>query len=188
MRPSGKCESATIDLIAATCLLMGVRRAKAALSSGCKSHPAIATAGSNRNSHGGTKWLKPSISVSRIGDGASVQAATRVNAEQSSKRTMRGSTRLSGKTDTSGGNERSDRFRRCSGVVAAACTQGKRTKHGKPQGVVSASNAIKSLNHDPVPEVHGVKQFVFEGINGFKRESAAEALRRTRNFRETDDD
>ncbi len=26
-----------------------------------------------------TKWLKPSISVSRIGDSASVQAATRVN-------------------------------------------------------------------------------------------------------------
>src|SRR5246127_4602438 len=26
---------------------------------------------------------------------------------------------------------------RCAGVVAAACTQGKRTKHGKPQGVVS---------------------------------------------------
>jgi hypothetical protein len=29
-----------------------------------------------------TKWLKPSISVSRIGDSASVQAATQVNAEQ----------------------------------------------------------------------------------------------------------
>src|ERR1700730_12683562 len=29
-----------------------------------------------------TKWPKPSISVSRIGDSASVQAATRVNAEQ----------------------------------------------------------------------------------------------------------
>ena len=29
-----------------------------------------------------TKWLKPSDSVSRIGDRASVQAATRVNAEQ----------------------------------------------------------------------------------------------------------
>jgi hypothetical protein len=28
-----------------------------------------------------TKWLKPSFSVSRIGDSASVQAATRVNAE-----------------------------------------------------------------------------------------------------------
>ena len=27
-----------------------------------------------------TKWLKPSISVSRIGDSASVQAATRVSA------------------------------------------------------------------------------------------------------------
>jgi hypothetical protein len=29
-----------------------------------------------------TKWLKPSISVSRIGDSASVQAATRANVEQ----------------------------------------------------------------------------------------------------------
>ena len=35
-----------------------------------------------------TKWLKPSISVSRIGDSASVQAATRVNVEQALKRTM----------------------------------------------------------------------------------------------------
>src|SRR6266849_1934793 len=35
-----------------------------------------------------TKWLKPSISVSRIGDSASVQAATRVNAEQASQSTM----------------------------------------------------------------------------------------------------
>jgi len=35
-----------------------------------------------------TKWLKPSDSASRIGDGASVQAVTRVNAEQASKRTM----------------------------------------------------------------------------------------------------
>ena len=41
-----------------------------------------------------TKWLKPSISVSRIGDSASVQAATWVNAEQASKRTMCRPTRL----------------------------------------------------------------------------------------------
>ena len=40
-----------------------------------------------------TKWLKPSDSESQIGDSASVQAATRVNAEQTSKRTMRGPTR-----------------------------------------------------------------------------------------------
>jgi hypothetical protein len=33
----------------------GVRRAKAAFSSGCKSHPAIAPAGSNRSSHGGNE-------------------------------------------------------------------------------------------------------------------------------------
>ena len=36
-----------------------------------------------------TKWLKPSVSVSRIGDSASVQAVTPVNAGQASKRTMR---------------------------------------------------------------------------------------------------
>jgi hypothetical protein len=41
-----------------------------------------------------TKWLKPSVSVSRIGDGASVQAVTRVSAKQTSKRTMRRPTRL----------------------------------------------------------------------------------------------
>ena len=34
------------------------------------------------------KWLKPSINVSQIGDSASVQAATRVNVEQASKRKM----------------------------------------------------------------------------------------------------
>ena len=36
-----------------------------------------------------TKWLKPSDSVTKYGDSASVQAVTRVNAEQTSKRTMR---------------------------------------------------------------------------------------------------
>ena len=33
----------------------GVRRGKAALSSGCKPHPASAPAGSNRSSHGGNE-------------------------------------------------------------------------------------------------------------------------------------
>src|ERR1700738_1180932 len=41
-----------------------------------------------------TKCLKPSDSGSRIGDRASVQAATRVNAEQTSKRSMCRPTRL----------------------------------------------------------------------------------------------
>src|SRR6478609_470051 len=67
----------------------GVRRDKAALSSGCKPHPANSlppeAIGAVMEV---TKWLKPSISVSRIGDSASGQAATRVNAEQASKRTM----------------------------------------------------------------------------------------------------
>src|SRR5450631_3222622 len=61
---------------------VGVCRAKAALSSGASPirqplQPAAITAVMEV-----TKWLKPSISVSRIGDSASVQAATRVNAEQ----------------------------------------------------------------------------------------------------------
>jgi hypothetical protein len=34
---------------------LGVRRDKAALSSGCKSHPADAPAGSNRSSYGGNE-------------------------------------------------------------------------------------------------------------------------------------
>src|ERR1017187_5608450 len=43
---------------------------------------------------------------------------------------------FSGKADTAGVNERSSTPSRCAGVVATACTQGKRTQHGKPQGVV----------------------------------------------------
>jgi hypothetical protein len=66
-----------------------VRRDKAAFSSGCKSHPAKSL---QPEATGAVmevaKWLKPSDSGSRIGDRASVQAATRVNAEQASKRTM----------------------------------------------------------------------------------------------------
>src|SRR4029077_6801085 len=46
-------------------------------------------------------------------------------------------TAISGKADTAGRSERSNTPRRCAGVVATACTQGKRTKHGKPRGVVS---------------------------------------------------
>ena len=85
-----------------------------------------------------TKCLKPSGSGSRIGDRASVQAATRVNAEQASKRTMCRPTRQPFR----GRLTRMGEFRArttpicCTGVVAAACTQGKRTQHGKPLGVV----------------------------------------------------
>jgi hypothetical protein len=42
-----------------------------------------------------TIWLKPSVKrVTKYGDSASVQAVTRVNAKQASKRTMRRPTRL----------------------------------------------------------------------------------------------
>ena len=36
----------------------GVRRGKAALSSGCEAHPATAPAGSNRSSHGGDEMAE----------------------------------------------------------------------------------------------------------------------------------
>ena len=65
---------------------LGVRREKAALSSGCKSHPATAPAGSNRSSHGGNEVAEAfGMRVTIYGDSASVQAVTRVNAEQASK-------------------------------------------------------------------------------------------------------
>ncbi len=80
-----------------------------------------------------TKWLKPSDSVSRIGGSASVQAATQVNAEQTSKmKIVRADLAVvPGKADTAGRTSEDDAHRR-TGVVAAACTQGKRTQHGKP--------------------------------------------------------
>ncbi len=37
---------------------VGVRRGKGAFFSGCKSHPAIAPAGSNRSSHGGDEMAE----------------------------------------------------------------------------------------------------------------------------------
>ncbi len=42
---------------------------------------------------------------------------------------------VSGKTDTTVGLSKYEHSR-CAGVVVAACTQGKRAQHGKPQGVV----------------------------------------------------
>ncbi len=41
----------------------GVRRDKAAFSSGCKPHPATAPAGSNRSSHGGNEVAEASEAV-----------------------------------------------------------------------------------------------------------------------------
>jgi hypothetical protein len=48
---SGTEQESTAPLMSA----VGVRRDKAALSSGCESHPANAPAGSNRSSHGGNE-------------------------------------------------------------------------------------------------------------------------------------
>jgi hypothetical protein len=62
----------------------GVRREKAAFSSGCEAHPASAPAGSYRSNCGGNETVEAfgKMHVTKYGDSASVQAATRVNAEQ----------------------------------------------------------------------------------------------------------
>ncbi len=46
---------------------------------------------------------------------------------------------ISGKADTTGRMSNSDPSR-CAGVVVTACTQGKRTQHGKPDGVVGCDD------------------------------------------------
>ena len=49
------CAAARIDVHLVKSTEAPVRRDKAALSSGCKPHPATAPAGSNRSSHGGNE-------------------------------------------------------------------------------------------------------------------------------------
>jgi len=72
-----------------------VRRGKAALFHGSETRPATAPAGSNRGNCGGNETVEAfGEAVTKYGDGASVQDVTRVNAEQASKRSMRGPTRI----------------------------------------------------------------------------------------------
>ena len=49
---------------------------------------------------------------------------------------------ISGKADTTGRMSNSDPSR-CAGVVVTACTQGKRTQHGKPDSVVGCDDQPK---------------------------------------------
>ena len=87
-----------------------------------------------------TKWLKPSISVSRNTVTARECAGRNASERRASlekDNAQADPTAISGKADTAGVNERSSAPSRCAGVVATACTQGKRMQHGKPQGVVS---------------------------------------------------
>jgi hypothetical protein len=75
--------------------MVRVRRERRLVHSGCKSHPGT---GSFRPVAIGaavevTKLLKPPVEEGRKGDSASVQAVTRVNAEQASKFMMQEPTR-----------------------------------------------------------------------------------------------
>src|ERR1700735_5435723 len=57
-------------------------------------------------------------------------------------------TAISGKADTAGRDERRRRPSRCTGLLAAARTQGKRPQHGKPQSAVRDDRT----NRTPVRE------------------------------------
>ena len=74
---------------------ISVRREKALSSSGCESRPAtVAPAGSNRSNRGGNEAVEAFGVEGPSRDLAIVQAVTRVNVEQASKRVMRKPTRL----------------------------------------------------------------------------------------------
>jgi len=82
-----------------------VRRDKAALSSGCKAHPANAPAGSNRSSQGGDELAEASGKCEpRLGGCASVRAVTRSERRASLENddAQADPTMFAGKADTAG--------------------------------------------------------------------------------------
>ena len=82
-------------------------------------------------------WLKPSGKERHELVTARVCRPQRVNAEQASKMPMRRSTRVAFRGRLTRLWELSKyEHSRCAGVLAAACTQGKRAQHGKPLDVV----------------------------------------------------
>jgi hypothetical protein len=116
-----------------------VRRAKAALYQWVRDPPGyIAPAGSNWSSHGGNEVAEASDVKDRYrrfrecaGRNVSEHRASleKVDA-QAARQPFRGRLiRL--------GNRATSISSRCAGVVVTACTQGKRTQHGKPCGVAS---------------------------------------------------
>src|SRR5215470_16675899 len=119
--------------------------------SGCKPHPATAPAGSNRSSYGGdeiaeafgmraTNWWQRECA----GRNASERRAS-LEKDDAQADPMT----LSGKADTAGLPSENHTPSRCAGVLATACTQGKRTQHGKPHGVVRAMTNWKPARDRP---------------------------------------
>ena len=89
-----------------------------------------------------TKWLKPPVKC--VANRRQRECAGRNVSERRARPERRPLEKdvaqadpvtLSGKADTIRGLSEYDPDR-CAGVVATACTQGKRTQHGKPLGVV----------------------------------------------------
>ncbi len=84
----------------------------------------FAPPGSNQSGSGGNETAEASGAEGRNGDLASVQAVTRVNAEQASKRLMQEPTRPDFGEGRSGWNGKSEQGSiRPAGVLATACRQ-----------------------------------------------------------------
>jgi hypothetical protein len=102
-----------------------------------------APAGSNRSNYGGNEVVEAfGEAVTKYGDGASVQAVTRVNAEQASKRSMRRLTRIPNRGKLIRlGKRVDDAPSRCAGAVATACTQRESACNtGNPKACSAMSN------------------------------------------------
>ena len=99
-----------------------------------------------------TKRSKPSERVT-LGDLASTQAGTRVNAEQASKRVMRWADRVFGPGRPLPLGEMSDSTQRSRrGNGAGMCAQGNRTQHGKPRRVVARDHQPDSREGQAGPD------------------------------------
>src|SRR6202022_1913110 len=97
---------------------LGVRRDKAALSSGCKPHPANAPAGSNRSSYGGNEVAE--AFGERVTNWGRRECAGRNASERRASlekdNAQADPTTLSGKADTAGGSRAKSTPSRCAGV------------------------------------------------------------------------
>ena len=94
-----------------------------------------------------TKWLKPSGKRATIWwqCGCAGRNASERRASLEKDDAQADPSTLTGKADTAGSDERSKAPSRCAGVVATACTQGKRTQHGKPGGVVGRDDHLRPV-------------------------------------------
>ena len=95
----------------------------------------ITPPGRNRSSSGGNEAAEASVGEGRVGDLASMQAVTKVNAEQAPKRVMQEPTRRESREGRGRWEKTSEQAQRtCRGIGDGMQTAGTRRKTGNPSG------------------------------------------------------